>query len=384
MTSQQIFGGRASAAQGDMHDRRRPVPARMQAILMREFGGPEVLRIEEVATPHLRPGEIIVQVAAVEVSRTRDLGTRSGRHPFSKQARLPLVLGGHFAGTVAAVGDGVDPSLAGRPVAVMGHHTCGECAACRTGLEEECARIELVGIHRWGSYAEYASVHGATVHPVPDDLDLAEAAALAATGPVGLTQLQRAGVSAGDSVILTGATGALASTIIALAALQGIRVIGLSRRGGTGNTTGITTLCASRDDLPEAILSETGGVPPRAAIDNVCAPEVFQRYFATLANGGHVIVSGAIGNPDMPVVLPVPARALYSRSLALVGVRSHTAAAADEFWHLVRDGFRLPPGTVHQHPLENAAAVHADIAAGSLQGHNVLTTSPTRREGAGT
>lgn len=350
------------------------LPARMRAIVMREFGGPEVLRAEDAPVPAPLPGEVIVRVAAVEVSRTRDLGTRSGRHPFSKEVSLPHVLGGHFSGVVAAVGDGADPGLSGRRVAVMGHHACGHCAACRAGMEEECGRIEMTGIHRWGSYAEYASVHADTVHLIPDDLDFAEAAALAATGPVGLSQLLRAGVSAGDFLILPGATGALASTIIALAAMRGVRVIGLSRRGANG-PAGITTLDSSRADLSEAILSQTCGVRPRAAIDNVCSPVVFERYFAVLANGGNIIVSGAIGTPEMPV-LQVPARPLYSRSLSLVGVRSHTAAATGDFWQLVRGGFRLPPGAVHRHPLDDAAAVHAGIAAGSLTGHHVLTSFP--------
>lgn len=376
MTAQHIPGTPVPGSSGAGGDRPGPLPARMRAIVIREFGGPEVLRAEEVPIPARRPGEVIVRVAAVEVSRTRDLGTRSGSHPFSKEVRLPHVLGGHFAGVVSAVGEGVSPALIGRRVAVMGHYTCGECAACRAGLEEDCARFAMIGIHHWGSYAEYAAVPENTVHLIPDDLDLAEAAALAATGPVGLTQLRRAGVGTGEIVLVPGATGALASTIIALAALLGVRVVGLSRHG-TSNPAGITVLDSSRDDLPEAIMNVTGGLRPRAAIDNVCAPAVFERYFAVLANGSHIIVSGAIGHPEMPV-LPVPARALYSRSLSLVGVRSHTTAAAREFWQLVRDGFRLPPGTVHAHPLDNAAAVHAGMAAGSLTGHNVLTVFPAR------
>ena len=95
----------------------------MRAVVMRGFGDPGVLEIEDVPDPSPQRGEALVRVAAVEVSRTRDVAARSGRHPFSRQITLPHVLGGDFAGVVEAVGDGVDPALAGQRVAAMNSST---------------------------------------------------------------------------------------------------------------------------------------------------------------------------------------------------------------------------------------------------------------------
>jgi len=349
------------------------LPETMRAMIIRQFGAPEVLRLEEVPTPKARPGEVVVRVGAVEVSRTRDAGTRSGTHPLSQEVTLPHVLGGDFAGVVAAVGDGVDPALVGSRVGVMNHHVCGSCAACLSGNDNECPEIEMLGIHRWGSYSEYASVHDDQLHRLPKGLDLGEAAALAATGPVGLTQLRSAVAGPNSVILVTGITGALASVVAALGTAVGATIIGLSRRPRSAQQS-IPILAATRPDLAEAIMEATGGRKPTAVIDNVCAPDVFAGYFPTLANGARIVVSGAIGTPEMPV-LPVPARSLYTRSITLMGIRSHTVPITAEFWQMVEGGFRLPQGLVHEYPLEEAAATHRAILDGSVVGHTILRVS---------
>lgn len=353
------------------------LPATMRAVVMRAFGDPGVLRMEQVPAPRPGPGEAVVRVAAVEVSRNRDAGTRSGRHPFSREVTLPHVLGGDCAGMVAAVGEGVDPALAGQPVAVMNHHACGMCAECRAGFTEDCSRLEMLGIHRWGSYAEFAAVHADGLHLLPSGLDLAEAAALAATGPVALTQLRTAMAGPGTVVLVTGMTGALASTLTVLARRLGATVIGLSRRPAlVPGSLGCTVLDPARPGLTEAIIAAAGGSRPRAVIDNVCAPGDFERYFPALANGSRIVVSGVVAAPE----LPVPMRSLYSRSVSLIGLRSHTEPVTAEFWQLVRDGFRLPPGLLHEYPLEAAAETHEAIADGAVTGHTVLRLRPRDSE----
>jgi D-arabinose 1-dehydrogenase-like Zn-dependent alcohol dehydrogenase len=353
------------------------LPATMRVMVMREFGDPGVLRMEKVPVPRPGPGEAVVRVAAVGVSRNRDVATRSGRHPFSREVTLPHVLGGGFAGTVAAVGEGVDPALVGRPVGVMNHHTCGACAECRAGFTEDCSRLEVLGIHRWGSYADFTAVHAGGLRPLPHDLDMAEAAALAATGPVALTQLRAAGVGPGTVVLVTGMTGALASTLAVLARVLGATVIGLSRRRTlVPDGLGCTVLDSTQPGLTEAIVAAAGGSGPRAVIDNICTPDVFEQYFPALANGARIVVSGVISAPE----LPVPARSLYIRSVSLIGLRSHTETVTAEFWQLVRDGFRLPPGLLQEFPLELAAHTHKARADGTVTGHTVLRLQPLKSE----
>ena len=349
----------------------------MRAMVMRSFGGPDVLQLEDVATPRAELGEVLVRVGAVEVSRTRDAGTRSGRHPFSQQVHLPHILGGDFAGVVESAGPGVDATLVGKRVGVTSGIFCGKCDACLSGSQHECLTQEMIGIHRWGSYAEFVRVPIGNLHELPANVGMIEAAAMAATGSIALMQLREARLNAGDKVIVTGVTGALASVLAMLAPAFGVQAIGLSRRvAQTAVSLNATVLDSSRVDLAQAIVDACGGERPNAAIDNVSSPEMFDQYFPVLRNGARIIVSGAIGTPDLPV-LRVPAQPMYTRSISLIGIRTADYSAIREFWGLVRDGFRLPHDILHEQPLETAAAAHRRLADGTATGHTILRVSPT-------
>ena len=346
----------------------------MQAVVMRDFGGADVLQIEEVEDPLPGPGEALVRVGAVEVSSTRDLATRTGRHPFSKQVSLPHVLGGDFAGVVEAVGGGVDPGLVSRRVAVANQIACGQCAACRNGHEEQCPRLQLIGIHRPGSYAELVSAPAANMNLIPDDVSFAAAAAMAANGSIALTQLKVGRVTDGTWLLVTGVTGALGTLLSVVAHHLGARVIGSSRRVGAvpAELPLTATLDAGDPNLHESLMRVTEGAGLEMVAENVANEEVFNRYFPSLAIGARIVVSGAIGHPELPV-LAVPAAPFYTRSLSLLGVRTTTPRDVNEFWGLVRDGLRLPGGLVHSMPLSDAAAAHERISAGQALGHTVLT-----------
>jgi D-arabinose 1-dehydrogenase-like Zn-dependent alcohol dehydrogenase len=344
----------------------------MRAMVMREFGSEDVLALEQVPDPTPGPGQVLVRVAAVEVSRTRDIATRSGKHPFSQAVTLPHILGGDFAGVIEGVGEGVAEGRIGERVAVSNTETCGRCEACVSGHQERCLQLTLLGIHRDGSYAELATIAAGNAHPIPDDLSLAEAAAMAADGSIAFTQLEVAGVGPGTELLVTGVTGALGSTLAALAARIGARVLGLSRRpDAIPAGLELTPVDATDPGLTETLTGLTGGGLD-AVVDNVANPDAFAAYFPALEVGARVVFSGAIGNPELPV-LPVPAAPLYVKSISLLGVRTTTPQARGRFWDLVADGFRLPPGLIEEMPLEEAATAQAKIIAGNHLGHTLLT-----------
>jgi L-gulonate 5-dehydrogenase len=340
----------------------------MRALVMREFGAADVLALEDAPEPEPGPGEVLVRVAAVEVSRTRDVAVRSGHHPFSRQVTLPHVLGGDFAGTVEQIGAGVGPGLEGARVAVGNSIGCGECEACADGREPECPRLVMLGIHRWGSYAELVAMPAANLYAVPDGMGMAEAAALAATGPIAYAQLDAAGVAPGDWLLVTGASGSLGSTLTALAAARGVGVIGLARRPEAIAGDVMARVDAAADDVADALLGLTGPGGLTAVIDNVAVGELFARYLPALGTGGRIVVSGAIGQD----VLPVPATPFYIRSQSLIGLRTATPRHRDAFWKEADRGFRLPPEVVRTLPLAAVADAHGAIEAGTNLGHAVL------------
>ena len=342
----------------------------MRAVVMREFGAPEVLLAEDLPDPEPGPEEAVVRVAAVEVSATRDAGTRSGRHPFSRLVTLPHVLGGDCAGTVVGVGPGVEEDLVGARVAVSNAIACHACRFCLAGHDEACENLQLVGVHRPGSYAEYLAVPAANLTRLPDGLGLREAAALAADGAVAYAQLEAGGVGPGTRVLVCGAAGALGSTLVTLAAARGAHVIALSRRAPEllARWGAATTIASDAPDLTARLLEATDGAGVDVVVDNVALPAPFAGYMPALAVRGRVVMSGAMG----PEPIAFAPQALYLRSQSIVGLRTESRATRVRFWGEVAALPRLAPDALATLPLEEAVEAHHRLASGAKVGHLLL------------
>jgi len=116
-----------------------------------------------------------------------------------------------------------------------------------------------------------------------------------------LAQLYAAVVDQDSTVLITGITGALATTVAALASTFDARVIGLTRRPQAVHAgLNVTALDTARDDLAQALIETTNGKGVTIVIDNVADPATFDRYFPALARGARVVISGAIGSPQPP------------------------------------------------------------------------------------
>ena len=125
----------------------------MNAIVLRNFGGPEALRLEDVSTPQPSADEVFVKVNSVSVNRTLDLVVRAGNYPVKIQ--MPHVLGVDPAGVIAGVGSNVDKLKIGERVAVVSFIACNKCRQCLKGEEANCLASRHIGLQRWGGYAEY-------------------------------------------------------------------------------------------------------------------------------------------------------------------------------------------------------------------------------------
>src|SRR3712207_9320737 len=91
---------------------------------------------------------------------------RSTLFPYTTLFRSPLVMGHEFAGTVTEVGEGVDPGLVGREVAVNPLSSDGTCPLCRAGYTNLCPNRKLVGIHSPGGFAEYVLAPAQNIYPL--------------------------------------------------------------------------------------------------------------------------------------------------------------------------------------------------------------------------
>lgn len=344
-------------------------PSTMRALVLTAFGEPEVLQIQELPTPEPAPDEVLVRVAAAGVGRLLDVVARSGRHPYAKLTP-PHVLGGECAGTVAALGAEVVGLSVGDHVAVFQSIVTVEDDLVRRGLSDLSPGLEILGIHRRGSDAEYVAVPARNVTVVPAGIGPEDAAALAGVGPVATNQFARVGgIGPGSKVIVHAASSGLGSTTALLAHHLGATVIGTSRSEAKRETLrglGLTHVldgCAP-DFVARAREILGGGAD--LVVDNLGDQQLWDGGFDALAPSGAIVSSGAFLGHTVQLNL----QRLYSMGIRVVGVRTGTYASARALWDAAADGFRTALDRTF--PLEEAAEAHRRVEAGGNVGRVLL------------
>jgi NADPH2:quinone reductase len=329
----------------------------MRAIVVREFGGPEVLRIEQVPDPVPDAGRLLVEVAAAGVQFI-ETQTRTGRlqgvSPVAPKA-LPWTPGREAAGVVVAVGDGVEPGeWLGRRVA---------------GLTPGGG----------GGYASLALLDVTAAHVLPEALGYPEAVSLLGTGRTALGLVEMTGVGRGDTVLVESAAGAVGVLAIQLARAAGAeRIIGLAR--------GTQKLALAREfgadeaidyDLPDWPEKVRAAAPEGVSVVfDAIGGEIGTRAFELLADGGRFLIfgfsSGEMTKPD-----PEAVAARNISILSYFGPATGPRGPQEQFRQsaeviaAVGEG-RLRPFVGRVFPLDQAAAAHAAITSRATVGKTVL------------
>jgi NADPH:quinone reductase-like Zn-dependent oxidoreductase len=342
----------------------------MRAALFTEHGGPEVLRYDDAPDPAPGPGEVLVEVEAVTINHGPDTVVRDGN--FRIQMPLPHVSGSDPAGTLIAVGEGVDDGLVGLRVGVEPIIACGECDFCLAGAGENyCRNWRLLGVHRWGGRAEYVAVPAANVVPLPDTVTFEQAACL---GMAYLSTyhglVRKADLRSDDTLLVLGAGGGVGVAAIQIAKEVGARVLAGTRepwKAERAREIGADVVVnCGQEGWPDEVREATDGRGVSVLFDNV-GPATWSSSVSLLDRGGRFVCCGATTGFE----LTVDVVALYRNHVTAFFYMCGPRADLVELVRLVGDG-RFDPVIDSRYPLSEAAAAEARLAAGEQFGKIVL------------
>jgi len=320
----------------------------VKAIIVSEFGGPEVMRVAEVADPIAGPGEVVVRVRAAGVNPV-DTYVRGGG--YARLPTLPYTPGFDGAGEIESVGAGVTNWKAGD-------------------------RVYIAALGAWhGTYAERMSCTPEQVFPLPDHVSFGQGASLGVPAATAHRALfAKAHARRGESVLVHGASGAVGVAAVQLAKAAGMRVIGTA---GTDEgralvrELGADAVFDHRDEARvSAIRTLTEGRGPDVILE-MLANVNLDIDLGLLAPWGRVVIIGNRGRTD------IDPRQTMGKELSILGMTLWNVPP-DDLVRIYQDlSAALAAGTLRprvgrEFPLKDAPQAHVAVLEAGAQGKIVL------------
>jgi len=323
---------------------------RSAAIIMRQYGGPDVLHHEIASVPALQPDEIRIRSLASAVNHS-DLEIRAGNWPILTSAPFPYTPGLEAVGEVVETGAGVsDIRVSDRVITMM------------QGLGG-------VRPQRAGGYAEHVVVSAGAAAASGSEVDPLDMAALGLASVTAFEALHKIGDLEGRRIAVTGAAGGVGSAAVAIAKAQGAEVIGIISRSEHAHyvrSLGATTTITSQEVAAGVLSPETvDGV-----LDTV-GGKSFASYVGALRTGGTLSLVGAVGGSDVSFdayrLLEVTLTGYASDTLNGTALRRAIRFISE--W-VSRGVIKAPARTLF--PLRDAATAHSKLEQHLIQGRVLL------------
>lgn len=344
----------------------------MRAVLLTGHGGPEMLDYrEDVAEPEPGAGEVLIAVGAAGINNT-DLWTREGAYGSAddpaavsgwrrEPMAFPRIQGADVAGRIVAVGAGVPETRIGERAIVN--------PVLYSDLGDGLVGMGYLGSERDGGFAELVTVPAESALAIESDLGDAELASFPTAYLTAEGMLDRARVAAGETLLVTGASGGVGSALVQLARARDARVVALAGRGKEARLRDLgaeLVLTRQAGDL----VAQLGAALGEGAIDvvaDVVAGPLFPALLNALAPKGRYVTCGAIAGS----VVSLDLRTLYLKHLELIG---STLGTRDQFARLVAliAAGRVVPLVAATYPLSEIAAAQAAFKEKAFFGKLVL------------
>ena len=312
------------------------IPETMTAMLLTGHGGPDKLELHhDVPVPQPASGEVLVEVSACGMNNT-DIKVREGsygaeddpnavatwraRAGEESTLQFPRIQGADTVGHIVAVGEGVRESRIGERIMV------DFCIYNRPEGDDSLRDIDYYGHGRDGGFAEYMTVEDGNAIKVESDMDDAELATFSCAYQTGEHMLERAGLAAGETVLITGAAGGVGSGIIQLARARGAIPYAITSKGKED----VLKDLGAEATIPRQDFQGPDGTDEKTFIDRVesamggrevdvvadlVGGDMFNGLLRLLRPEGRYTTAGTIGG----AVVPLDTRTLYLKHLQLHG-----------------------------------------------------------------
>jgi NADPH:quinone reductase-like Zn-dependent oxidoreductase len=290
----------------------------MRAFVLRGFGGPEMLEFcPDWPEPHPAPGEVRIRVAATGINNT-DIWTREGAYgsdrdptsiagPRREALEFPRIQGADVVGYVDEIGENVSSDRLGQRVIVNPF----------LYSEGDFADNPFLGSERDGGFADHMTIPSVNAIPIHSSLTDHELATFPSAYGTALHMLNRGRVSAGETVLVTGASGGVGSALVQLLKARGCRVVALVSAGKEDRLRALgaddVLTRQPRADLADLVRAEVSGTVDVVA--DVVGGVVTGQALGVLRPEGRYVVSGAISGP----IADIDLRTVYLKHLDLVG-----------------------------------------------------------------
>jgi NADPH:quinone reductase-like Zn-dependent oxidoreductase len=339
----------------------------VKAAVFSEFGGPEVVRLEEVEVPDPGPGEVRIAVRAAAVNHL-DLWVRRGL-PF--EIPMPHIGGSDLAGVVDSVGPGVDGIQRGKRMVVdpsLDYHWYDGAGADPDLPPPE---FRIIGEHTQGGFAEYCVVPAANLLEIPDSVPFETAAAASLVGVTAWRGLMvRGSLKAGERVLVTGGSGGVSTIAVQIARHVGAEVFAVT--SGTENVERVLGLGAhfvydrNQADWAKQLWKDSGREGVNLILDSV-GEAIWPQCLRALATQGRLVTYGATTGAKGDTEI----RLVFWKQLSILGSTMGSPEDYRAAMDLVFKG-KVKPVIHSVLPLAEARQAHEMLEVGEAFGKLVL------------
>jgi acryloyl-coenzyme A reductase len=340
----------------------------MKAVVVQEFGGPEVLQVHEVARPAPGPDEALVRIKCCGVCHL-DLILRSGMR---SRVKPPRILGHELAAEVVEVGANVTDFAPGDRITSFNFQACGKCADCLSGRPSLCRQtLGDIGQTRDGGYAEYSVLLASNLVKIPDGMPFEHACFAACVYGPPYKAIRGVGkIQPGQTVVITGASGGLG-----LAAIQITNTLGARSIAITSNASKVDRLKAlgahevvvsPEGSFGEEVRQLTNGRGADLVVELIGSP-TFQGSLRSLAPGGRIAVVGELHGKPVEINLGL----LIIKEFELHGVQSANRDELQEILQFMHEN-AIKPTIWKALALDQAAEAHRELANREVIGRVLL------------